>query len=95
MKNPTCTGLITKLRLLRVLCGYSQEVVGLALHKSQSAISKVESGKSVVSYTFVIEAAAFYLLTLEELTHEDIRMLSMKVIDRQYAIRANQRLNPI
>ncbi len=87
--------MITKLRLLRVQCGYSQEAVALAWHTSQAAISKLESGKSIVTFATIAQAAAFYLLTLEELTHDDIRTLSIKVIDRQYAAKANQKTNPV
>lgn len=80
MSTPTIP---LKLRHLRAVCGYSQEALAMAWQLSQAAISKMESGKSRMIFERIEQAATFYKLSIDELTHDDLRALSVKAIERQ------------
>lgn len=81
--RPVNHNLFTKLRQLRTVCGYSQEAVAMAWNVSQAAVSKLESGKSVLTFERVEQAASLYKLTIDELMHDDCKTLRVKALQRQ------------
>lgn len=56
-----------KIRILRILKGYSQEYVSFQLDISQSAYSKIESGKHSISVRRLLKIAEILGVSASEL----------------------------
>lgn len=72
-----------KLRQLRQLCGFSQEFTAASWAMSQTALSRLEAGKSKLTVEHIDLAAQFYKLSITELLYEDLPALAHKLIDRR------------
>lgn len=80
MRAYTMSELPARLRQLRLLIGYSQEVRATEWQMSQAAMSKLEAGKSIITVERVQQATTFYWLTIDELTTDDQRTLGIKTL---------------
>lgn len=70
----------TRIRKLRQFTGYSQDILADELSMTQSAYSKLETGKTLLTVQRVEQLATFYEISINDLLQKDLAELRLLLV---------------